>query len=124
VINPETAPKPAPQTPPRRPPPGVGEFIFNGNGSFVDHSLYDGKPVWQYYDERPEPRMMAALGWRSLYTMFQAVGDGVTDEFRSLAPGVMIGKSFYSGPQGMMPQKWRTPRDTNYFMLFQVGEKK
>ncbi|GBF87984.1 hypothetical protein Rsub_00696 [Raphidocelis subcapitata] len=98
---------------------GVGEFVFNGGGAFVDQSIFDGKPVWQYYDERPEPRMMAAGGWRSLYTLFQAVGDGVTDEFRHLAPGVMIGKSFYSGPQGLMPQKWRTPRDTNYFMLFQ-----
>jgi hypothetical protein len=44
----------------------------------------------------------------------------VTDEFRTLAPGVVIGKSFYSGPQEIYPQKWRKPRDTNFFMLFQV----
>ena len=51
---------------------------------------------------------------------FGAIGDGVTDEFRQLSPGVIIGKSFYGGPQGWLPETWRRQRDTNYFMLFQV----
>ena len=44
----------------------------------------------------------------------------MTDEFRQLSPGVIIGKSFYGGPQGWLPETWRRQRDTNYFMLFQV----
>ena len=38
-----------------------------------------------------------------------------------IQPGWVIGKSFYARQQGIVPDKWRTPRDTNFFMLFQVG---
>lgn len=110
----------------------------------------------------------SAGGWRTLYTLFQMVADGVTDEvrrsfllkrrsetpqslqsldipadtavihqeihgsntqlthtfihtqMRTVAPGWVIGKSFYARPQGWLPDKWRRPRDTNFFMLFQV----
>lgn len=64
--------------------------------------------------------MFSAGGWRTLYTLFQMVADGVTDEMRVVRPGWVIGKSFYSRQQGIVPDKWRTPRDTNFFMLFQV----
>ena len=64
--------------------------------------------------------MFTAGGWRSLYTLFQMVADGVTDDMRNYAPGWIIGKSFYARPQGIVPQKWRTPVDTNFFFLFQA----
>jgi len=99
---------------------GVGNFIFGGNGSFVEQGLWDGKPAWHYVDDRPEPAMFAAGGWRTLYTLFQMVSDGVLDEFRPMGNGQMIGKSFYARPHEIMPDKWRTPQATNYFMLFQV----
>ncbi|KAI8473357.1 MAG: hypothetical protein J3K34DRAFT_519024 [Monoraphidium minutum] len=98
---------------------GVGDFVFGGDGSFTEKGLADGKPAWQYKDDRATPEMMFAGGWRTLYNMFQGVGDGVTDEFRSVGPGIMLGKSFYAGPQGLLPEFLRVPRDTNYFMLFQ-----
>ena len=65
--------------------------------------------------------MFSAGGWRTLYTLFQMVADGVIDEMRVVQPGWVIGKSFYARQQGIVPDKWRTPRDTNFFMLFQVG---
>jgi hypothetical protein len=99
----------------------VGDFVFGGNGTYVEKGLYDGKPAWHYTDDRPEPAMFTAGGWRTLYTLFQMVGDGVTDEFRHMGPGQMIGKSFYARQHEIVPEKWRTPRDTNFFMLFQVG---
>ena len=64
--------------------------------------------------------MFSAGGWRTLYTLFQMVADGVIDEMRVVQPGWVIGKSFYARQQGIVPDKWRTPRDTNFFMLFQV----
>jgi hypothetical protein len=102
---------------------GAGPFVFGGNGRLRPHSLYDGKPAWEYADDRPDPQMLAAGGWRTLYSLFQMVGDGVTDEMRGFAPGGVIGKSFYSGMQGVRPDKWRQPRDTNFFMLFQACTK-
>lgn len=99
---------------------GAGEFVFGGDGWFTEKGLYDQKPAWQYKDDRPSQQMAAAGGWRSLYFMFQAVGDGVTDEFRSIGPGVLLGKTFYAGPQGLIPDRFRVERDTNFFMLFQA----
>ncbi|KAI8464147.1 MAG: POT family-domain-containing protein [Monoraphidium minutum] len=102
---------------------GSGEFIFGGEGKFVEKSLWDGKPTWQYYDDPVSMRMQLAGGWRTQYNMFQAVGDGVTDEFRRMGNGHVIGKSFYRGPSGFMPERFRRNAATNYFMLFQACTK-
>lgn len=69
----------APTTPATPLPPalkGAGPFIFGGDGQFVEKGLYDGRPSWQFRDDPAEPRMFWAGGWRTLYTMFQMVGDG------------------------------------------------
>lgn len=102
---------------------GSGEFIFGGQGKFVDEAIHDGKPAWQYFDDPISMRMQLAGGWRTQYNMFQAVGDGVTDEFRSIGTGLVLGRSFYRGPSGFLPERFRQNAQTNYFMLFQACTK-
>lgn len=78
-----------------RPPPGpaplarkgIGDFIFNGQGRWADRSLSDGKPTWRYQDDRPSIEMFTAGGWRTMYSLAQAVADGVSDEFRDQGNG-------------------------------------
>jgi hypothetical protein len=61
--------------------------------------------------------MFTAGGWRTFNAITQAYSDGVTDEFRPMAPGVVLGRTFYTPPIF----RGRVRADAGYFMLFQVG---
>ncbi|KIY97635.1 hypothetical protein MNEG_10326 [Monoraphidium neglectum] len=102
---------------------GSGDFIFGGTGKFVEQGLHDRKPAWQWFDDGMSSRMQFGGGWRMQYNMFQAVGDGVTDEMRRAGPGLVLGKSYYRGPSGFLPERFRRNAATNYFMLFQACTK-
>lgn len=53
----------------------------------MEQGLHDRKPAWQWFDDGMSSRMQFGGGWRMQYNMFQAVGDGVTDEMRRAGPG-------------------------------------
>jgi len=86
-------------------------------GRFQDKSYNDGKPAYQFVDDRPNIDMFTTGGWRTFNAINQAFSDGVTDEFRPYGPGVVLGRTYYQPPIF----RGRLRADAGFFMLFQVG---